>query len=162
MGISSERFKDWIRYTPDVMGNLDSPETNPPTSMLIRPLSHREMKSWRMSFVTGGKRKKRQTAAEARAELEKAEGKVAEIMTERVKDIQNLRWEGVDITTGEELAESGPEDLVADTFEALTNISHLTANLKNVSSLESASGQVGTKPQDGAANDVEGPQTTEG
>lgn len=116
MARETEKLEDWVTYVPDVDDNRIDPD---PLTVEIHPMSAEEWRSFQRGIAVG----------KPKGAYDRTEKAVRRILSERVRNICGYKANGVAIRTGAELFDHGEPVVYDDVFEAITNISTLSAGL---------------------------------
>ena len=124
---------DWINYIPDFNGNREEPESKQ-ISVEILPLTVRESRRIAGGItakrVKGGSFKTNQAAVSLKS------------LDTHIRNISNLKWNGKNITTPEELLDTPFVELADELEAAMQNASILDeGNVKNLRSQSSGASE---------------------
>jgi hypothetical protein len=131
-----EQLEDWVEYTPELDDNRSDES---PVTMEIRPMSAEEYRASQRSLAVGSQKKI----------IARSQKVIQRTLARRVRNVRNYVMFGKAITTGEDLALHGENDMCDDVYKALHNISALSDGLKKKSNSPSGSSKSTTSPPTG-------------
>jgi hypothetical protein len=107
---------DWVTYIPNVDENRQDPN---PLTVELHPMSAADVRAHQRAL---GSNKGSQNF------MARSQQMWLEVFRTRVRNVQNYRFNGKDILTGEDLFNT-EDAIVNDVYEALTNMSILSAGV---------------------------------